>query len=334
MKRPTPGMFEQGDMHEKARMEQQSADRPASVSGKLFQVFILMRWPNLLIIFFTFLLIFQAMDSLDHPSGSFRIPDLALILAAVSLSLAAAWGYVINDLRDVQADRINQKNRPLVTNKLSRAEAQQTARALLILTLGMALTTGLLLNKILFSLPILAILIIEYLYTFQTRHLPLVGNLLTALLVSSSVALPAWLYHSQFGTLPFSESPYAWSVWVFGVFAFLTTLTREQAKDLEDIAGDKHCAYASLPLQIGLAGARKVLRIMLLLILLLVLSLIPLLLMHHYTSLAVYAAILLCLPLLWLLIRFPEASRRKYPLTVSATLKGIMVFGLIAALWL
>lgn len=327
-------MSEQEGKHETVAPERHFLSPPEATLRKTLQIFLLMRWPNLLIIFFGFLLIYQAMDSLQHPSGSFKIPPIALIASAASLCLAAAWGYVINDLRDVQADRINGKKRPLVTNKLSLAEGQRTATALLYLSLGMALTAGQLLNNILFSLLILVILIIEYLYTFQTRHLPLVGNFLTALLVSSSVALPAWLYHSQFGTLPFSVSPYAWAAWVFGVFAFLTTLTREQAKDLEDMAGDKHAAYASLPLRIGIARARKVLRIMLLLNFLLILGLIPLLLLHHYTGLAMYAATLLCLPLLWLLIRFPEASRRKYPLTVSATLKGIMVFGLIAALWL
>jgi 4-hydroxybenzoate polyprenyltransferase len=327
-------MFECSKNHGSKPQDRHFLSLPETTLSKALQVCILMRWPNLLIIFFGFLLIYLAMDNIQHPAHSFSIPNLSLIVSAASLSLAAAWGYVINDLRDVQADRINRRKRPLVTNELSLAQGQKTATRLLYLTLGIALAAGLLLNNILFSLLILVVLVTEYLYTFQTRHLPLIGSLLTALLVSSTVALPAWLYHSQYGNLPFWESPYAWPVWFFGVFAFLTTLTREQAKDLEDIAGDKYCAYASLPLLIGVARARKVLRTMLLLNFLLILGLIPLLLLHQYTALAMYAATVLCLPLLWLLIRFPEASRRKYPLSVSATLKGIMVLGLIAALWL
>jgi geranylgeranylglycerol-phosphate geranylgeranyltransferase len=168
-----------------------------------------------------------------------------VLLAAASTSLVTAGGNVLNDLLDVEGDRTNHPERPLVTGAVSVAGAR-------------SLTVGLFVAGVLVAVPvvlrepavglILAVAVAALLgYELALKARGLVGNLVVALLTGlvflyGGAAVGDWLVVAPFAAM-----------------AFLATLSREVIKDMEDVAGD--VGRSTLPKTRGLPVAGAVARV-------------------------------------------------------------------------
>ena len=164
-------------------------------------------------------------------AAGFHRPDLQTGCAALAAALIAGAGNALNDVADLEIDRINRPHRPLPAGRLSR-------RVALIETLWLALS-GLALAWWLGPLPgalALAILLLLVLYDLRLKRSPLWGNLLVSLLAASAFPFGA-LAHASLGR-----------AWIPATFAFLFHLGREIAKDLEDLEGDRALGARTLPL--------------------------------------------------------------------------------------
>lgn len=156
------------------------------------------------------------------------------LLAGLSAALVCAGANVINDLFDLEIDRINKPNRPLVTGSLSLPSAR--IWWLLLSAAGVA-----------FSIPlgwkcvVIACFAVIGLYGYSAhlKSTPLWGNLA----VSFFTAL-AFLY----GGLAIGKVEHAW--WP-AVFAFLFHFGREILKDVEDMIGDAKQGVRTFPLVYG-----------------------------------------------------------------------------------
>lgn len=93
------------------------------------------------------------------------------LLAAAAAFLVCAGGNVVNDLLDVEIDRINHPQRVLVRKTLSRRYAIILAVALNALALTMAAIVNWAVAGI-----ALASVILLLLYNFRLKRIPLVGN--------------------------------------------------------------------------------------------------------------------------------------------------------------
>ena len=157
-----------------------------------------------------------------------------LLLAALSASLIMAGGNALNDLCDIEADRINKPDRPLPTGRLPAWAARLQA----LLLSGVGLLLGLLLPH---PAPLIAALAVGGLiaYNVWIKGVPLAGNLVVSLLCGLAIlyggaAVEAWR-----------------PAWIPAGFALLYHLGREVLKDVEDREGDRRLRGSTLPLSWG-----------------------------------------------------------------------------------
>ena len=144
-----------------------------------------------------------------------------LLCAAVSASLILAAGNVLNDVRDLDTDRINAPHRPLPSGMLTGTEACLLAALLAIAGLLLAIPLGSTGMKIAFS----AVVILTF-YDLKLKRIPLAGNLAVALLGGLAFAYGGFAGFSLLQSL------------IPAIFAFLFHLGRELVKDAADVRGD------------------------------------------------------------------------------------------------
>lgn len=146
---------------------------------------------------------------------------IRVLFASLSAAFVLAAGNVFNDVRDLRADRINTPHRPLPSGILSLRTATLYA-------IGLTLA-GLLLSIPLgipgMSVAVAAVLLLV-LYNVKLKSVPLVGNLLVALLGGT-----AFVYGGIAGNAVVSSL-------IPAVFSTLFHLGREIIKDAADVRGD------------------------------------------------------------------------------------------------
>jgi len=144
---------------------------------------------------------------------------LQLILAA---ACAVGYGNVINDIADVESDRISHPRRPLPSQELSLAAA---------VLLAFFLCSFSFVNGFLVSIPhgigTVVPLALLSLYAFSLKATPFVGATVVSLLVA---------YPIVFGGI---SAPQSARIAVPALLAFLLNFCREIVKDVQDEAGDR-----------------------------------------------------------------------------------------------
>ncbi|MCY0851727.1 MAG: UbiA family prenyltransferase [Thermoplasma acidophilum] len=152
-----------------------------------------------------------------------RITDhiAAVTMAAIAVFLVTSGGNIINDIVDVEVDRINHPKRPLVTGELSKKAAQ----AMFITFFAVAIIISVFISIIAMLIVILAeVLLVAYEYALKKTGLP--GNAVISLLIG--------LIFIFGGVSVFS---YGKMVFLF-LLAFTSNMSREIIKDVEDVNGD------------------------------------------------------------------------------------------------
>lgn len=166
-------------------------------------------------------------------TGTLTVPSL---LPAVAVVLITAAGNVINDVYDIDIDRINRPERPIPSGAISPGGAK--AYAIALFAGGIALAT---LTTALCLLIALANTLILILYAAWLKRTPGIGNVAVAYLTAS-----IFLFGGAFagvGGLIQNLS--------LAAIAFLATLAREILKDAEDVDGDAAGGARTLPMIVG-----------------------------------------------------------------------------------
>ncbi|MBN8704620.1 MAG: geranylgeranylglycerol-phosphate geranylgeranyltransferase [Bacteroidetes bacterium] len=187
------------------------------------------------------LLTFVAVCTAWVVAGGVLVPvDSVLLLGALAAALTAAAGNVINDIFDLEPDRINRPDRILPSGKL-------------IVSTAMGLYGGLIISSLLIGFFFLSkesnlIILLTHLslffYSRLLKRLPLYGNLLISFLMGL-----AFIYGSVLLGNPIAGL-------VPAGFAFLFTFARELVKDLEDIEGDQTAQMKTFPVVYGIQSAK------------------------------------------------------------------------------
>ncbi|MFY9717507.1 MAG: geranylgeranylglycerol-phosphate geranylgeranyltransferase [Thermoplasmata archaeon] len=145
-------------------------------------------------------------------------------LAGLSTALVTGGGNVLNDLLDIEGDRTNHPDRPLVTGAVSRRTAQRLATGLFVL--GALVAVPVVVAEPLVGV-ILAVAVGTLLaYEFRLKSRGLAGNAVVALLTGLVFLYGGAAAGNALILLPFAA------------MAFLATLSRELIKDMEDVEGD------------------------------------------------------------------------------------------------
>ncbi len=192
-----------------------------------------------------------------HETGQTAMVDwaesgLEFLAMLITLSYAAVFAIVTNNLEDLEADRISNPDRPLVrgsVNKRSYLLAGVLSQAL---ALGFALVFPLLwqsgLQLDLFW-GILGISVGYYVYScrpLRLKRVPVIAKLI--------IGLNGWMVTVCGYALAGGEwatFPWIWSIFILGPLSLAANFI-----DLKDIAGDKATGVATLPVLLGERNAR------------------------------------------------------------------------------
>lgn len=165
-------------------------------------------------------------------------PLYKLFLACLSATLIAGGGNTINDVFDLEIDKINRPFRPLPKGLLS--VQQGIIYSIFLFLLGIFLSNWIHVYALIIACFCSCLL---FLYSWKLKKTVLWGNLTVALLGAL-----AFIYGGvAVGNI---QTP----LWV-GLFAFLFHWAREIMKDIEDIPGDKASGIQTLPIRYGIPTA-------------------------------------------------------------------------------
>lgn len=293
----------------------------------------LIRWKNILLLVLTQVLVkYALLEPLKENYGiATALSGFNFFLLVFATICIAAAGYVINDIEDVVADKINKPNRVIIGKSIS----EQHATNLFIALNFIGVVSGFFLARAVDKTGLFPIFIITsallYMYsTFLKRYI-LVGNIVIAALVALSILLVG-----IFDLIPVLTRENASSQYFFldiikdyAIFAFMLNLLRELVKDLEDVDGDYKMGIQTLPILIGRNRATKVV---------FALSLIPLLIIIFYLSnnlysqpvALIYVLLLIIAPLIYASIKLFSAEHKKEYHHISNILKIIMLTGVLS----
>lgn len=278
----------------------------------------LIRLNNLLIIVATQIFAYYFL------SPSIAIQQLLVpnFIGLLSLTfLVAAAGYIINDYMDVMLDLVNKPEKVIVGKSISRRWA-------MFLHLGLnaiAILISYQLSKKLALMVSLCALSL-WIYSQLLKKMYLTGNVLVALLTAFTI----------FILLPYDSNVMQEGIWVYGIFAFLSTLQREIIKDTEDLRGDEKFKCKTLPIVLGIRKTKKV--IMGLHIILIILTLLY---CSAFTNLSlsgsntnkyflIYMGIFVLLPMAYMANLIHKADIKKNFTQLSFIAKVIMLTGILS----
>ena len=197
---------------------------------------------------------------------------LSLVLQALGFAFAIGFANIQNDILDLESDKMNRPERPLVTGKVSVKAARRAWIAMLTLMLlcggGDSLIQTFSNNNQLFLgeswaatrylfFPLWFFLLLGLLliaYNRWLKHIPLLKNMTVAFLCTTPLLFAAQHFF-QFNTD--CKDEFLWAIIPAIPFAFLLTTAREIYKDLEDETGDLKAGIMTFPLIAGSATARK-----------------------------------------------------------------------------
>lgn len=230
-----------------------------------------------------------------------------LLAAGLAGFAACAFGNIINDLMDVEIDRINNPGRPLPSGRVSRNGVLVEA----VFFSAIALTGGLTLGFFPVLLILTALIALFAYALFLKRHY--IGNILVALTAGLSFLLGGIIGRNPICILPF-------------IYALLVHWPREIIKDALDMEGDRAAGVISLPVRFGTRPALTA--AMVLLVLCLVALPVPYLLkllgLKYFIIVLAGAAPLLIFTII-LIWRRPD---RLNLVRASLALKAVMLAGL------
>lgn len=172
-------------------------------------------------------------------------------LLALSSSLVAAAGYLINDYYDVKIDLINKPQRVVVGKVLKRRVIMITH--IILNFIGIAIGFYL---SVRVGLVTICSAFFLWWYSNYLKRLPFIGNLVVALITSLSLFIVAIHFKSDYTV-----------ILVYSGFAMLFTLVREIIKDLEDLRGDATHGCMTLPIIWGLRPTKNLLYFIIVLVL-------------------------------------------------------------------
>jgi 4-hydroxybenzoate polyprenyltransferase len=307
----------------------------------------LVRWKNLIIVILTMVLmryfivapligklsvVLEIGNNQQVPMTlQFSLFDfILLVMATVFLT---AGGYVINDYFDIKTDLIN-KGKVIVGTRVPRRKAMMWHNIFNII----GVTTGFYISwkAGYFWLGSMFLIVsgLLYFYSASYKRQFLIGNIVVAFLVAMVpllVVIYEWPALYRYYTVNSTGCPNINFIlyWVggFALFAFLTTLTREIIKDIEDFEGDVAYGRNTVPVVLGIITA-KIISVVLIIITIILLYLT----WHFFISdriTLIYISVAIVAPLLWVIYRIIVSNSLKQLHGASSIMKVVMLTGIL-----
>jgi geranylgeranylglycerol-phosphate geranylgeranyltransferase len=151
----------------------------------------------------------------------------------ITYFLVAAGGNVVNDIFDIEVDKINRPHRALPSGRMTIRQAWWFVAFLSILGVFFAWLPGRPVSAII----VICFEIIGYVYAAKVKTLGIAGNFMVAFSFAFGVIYGSVIYAEVLETLTVNPLPIP--TWLFFFTAFLILQARETIKGAEDVEGDK-----------------------------------------------------------------------------------------------
>jgi geranylgeranylglycerol-phosphate geranylgeranyltransferase len=174
-----------------------------------------------------------------------RISLLPTALGFLTGFFFCAFSMILNDVYDVEVDRVNQPGRPIPSGRLSIRGA--LVLSCINLVIGIA-TSVLSLNPLAVSIA-LAYAFLSWLYSYRAKKAGIAGNII----VASSLAIP-FIYGGVVGGGSILSS----LLLMMALTAFFSGVGREVVKAMADTSGDEKRGVRSVALSQGMRAAAVV----------------------------------------------------------------------------
>ncbi len=277
------------------------------------------------------LILFQYYNSFKI-QPSIDAADYFLMMVTGMLILGA--GNVINDIIDVDIDRLNKPRKALIPRRVSIRLAWVVYFSLNILALifSVYLILKYQVGWYIF-MPFCAILLL-YVYSRWLKKKFFIGNLVIALLCGVLGLVGFWVEMDNIHTIKeLSDKDYTMILYSAGsifIFSFLLVLARELIKDCEDMVGDRSAGATTIPIKLGLVRSDRLIMFLWVLygVVFLALSIAR---YKLYESTPMMIAIIIyliiyVLSIRWIMVRF--ADKNLYS-RLSTLVKIFLILGLI-----
>jgi 4-hydroxybenzoate polyprenyltransferase len=295
----------------------------------------IIRWKNLLMIALVQYLIKYALllPFFESHGVITTLKPLGFFILVMATIFIAAGGYVINDIYDIETDKVNKPDKVIVGKHINEKNALYLFIILNVIGVGLGFYLSNGIGKSGFFVIFIIASALLYIYSSYLKQMLLVGNVVVSLVVSLSIILigvfellPAMTEVNRASQITFFEI-----ILDYAIFAFMINLVRELVKDIEDIDGDHKAGLQTLPIVIGRERANKVVFI---------LSLIPLLSVIYYvitnlfkqTEIVGYFLVLVIAPLIYVSIKLFSAEQKSHYKHIRLILKLVMLTGMLSML--
>lgn len=175
----------------------------------------------------------------EFVSKPVQILPLASAFGFLTGFFMCAYSMVVNDIYDVEVDRVNQPERPIPSGQLSVQGALRLS--ILMLLAGVAFSV-LSLNQVAVAIALL-FGFLSWLYNARAKKAGLAGNLI----VASSLAIP-FIYGGVIG----NGSIFSSLLLMMAFTAFFAGVGREIVKAMADVAGDEKRGIRSVAMVHGM----------------------------------------------------------------------------------
>jgi len=162
-----------------------------------------------------------------------------IILAAFSASLTLSAGNIINDIKDIETDKVSHPKRPLAAAKITVSQAKTEY----VLFTIIALLLSFFINPQAFVIVITATVLL-YLYSYYFKTILILGNIIVSLLTGL-----VFIYGGVAVNNPLAAI-------IPAIFAFLINLIREVVKDMQDVEGDIKQGVITFPGKFGFSSSK------------------------------------------------------------------------------
>lgn len=202
---------------------------------------------------------------MDESNEAYWFQAVFLIVPAV---LSAASGYIVNDIFDIETDKINKPEGRIVEVSMSKSRAWLWYFVVNVVSLFFAVTfdvfklldRGYEMGEIFdwsnwayfrYTYVTVVIKLLLFIYSFRLKGTPLFGNILVAMCSSAVIGCCSFL-------IKFETSAGIFVYFGYIIFSFIITMIRELTKDIQDMHGDAAAGMKTYPVVAGIKGAKVI----------------------------------------------------------------------------
>ncbi len=263
-----------------------------------------------------------------------QLDGFIFFLLVLATLLLAAAGYVINDLYDVDSDKINKPDKVIISNIFSLKFAENLNLVLNAISIGIGIYISLKIGIRSVSLAFMLVAGLLYFYSSSYKGYLLFGNLLVSFfaaivpLMVLLFELPLLkLHYKSFVTENFNFNfLIAWFGY-YSLFAFLISFLREIVKDMEDFEGDASYGQKTLPVAFGIKSSKVISFIIILAIVFLILYVLIKYLSDPISCVYIFSLVLA--PLIYVGWIIYSATDKKSYTIASNICKVVMLTGIL-----